>query len=91
MAQKVFVVHIDQVEDTDVLRNDVTIFNDEADANKFAKEFIKDERDTLFDSIEDGTWVEEDDFDSNKSWECYEDGYYAHNHTAVWITEQEIK
>ena len=91
MGQKVFVVHIEQIDDYEVLRNDVTLFANEDDAKEYAKDFIDAERDALSNEIEDGYWIEEDNFDSDMSWECYADGEWSTNRTEVSITEQEIK
>lgn len=87
---EVFVVHITQIDDCVELRNDVRLFSKEEDAKDYAKEFIKDERYELSQNIEDGYWIEYDNFENAYSWECYEEGAYCENHTEVSITKQEV-
>ena len=87
---EVFVVHITQIDDCVELRNDVRLFSKEEDAKNYAKEFIKDERNELSQNIEDGYWIESDDFEKSWSWECYEDGAYCENHTELSVTKEEV-
>lgn len=87
MEKKVFVVGINQTCKAEVLRNSVDVFEKQEDAIKFLSDFVQDEKKWIAENAED--WVvNEDVFDT---FEAYEEGYYAENHTYAYVEEKEVK
>ena len=89
--EKVFIVRITQVYECDELINDAKGFSTKEKAINYAKEFIEDEKECLLVELENESWIENDDLDSNWEWEVYEDGRYCENHTNLSIFELDVE
>ena len=52
---------------------------------------IEDEKECLLVELENESWIENDDLDTNWEWEVYEDGRYCENHTNLSIFELDVE
>lgn len=91
VGKKVYAVELLVIEDCNELRNEVVLFADKQNAIAFAQNFIEGEKETLNNKIKSGSWIEEDDFETNLIWECYENGYWSQNRSRVSISEKIIQ
>lgn len=91
VGKKVYAVEILVIEDCNELRNELVLFADKQYAIAFAQNFIEGEKETLNKEIESRNWIEDDDFETNLFWECYENGYWSQNRSGVSISEKTIQ
>ena len=73
------------VTDGETISNDVRLFEHLEDAEKVFNEIVEDERRIA----NDKKWVIE--YDDNRNFEAYKEGYYAHNHSCVNLFQMEIE
>ena len=91
VGKKVYAVELKVIEDRRELRNEVVLFADKEHAKAFAQNFIESEKEILNKKIESGSWIEDDDLETQSVWECYKDGYRSYNISRVSISEKTIQ
>lgn len=84
--KKVYCVLINQVVESEELRNDVRIFASKKSATDYAIAFIEDETKEV---LNDG-WVIDDNFEKHGTWESYMNGDYVCNHSCLTLSEEEV-
>jgi hypothetical protein len=90
IAQNIYVVEMLVIEDCNEIKNEIVLFAEKQNAKDFARNFIEGEKEILNNKIESGSWIEDDDFETQDVWECYENGYYTQNRSRVSISEKTI-
>lgn len=86
VGKKVYAVERLVIEDCIESLNEIVLFADKQYAIAFAQNFIAGEKETLNKEIESRSWIEDDNFETNLFWECYENGYYTQNRSRVSIS-----
>lgn len=71
--------------DCEIISDEVRLFNALEDAGKVFNNIVEEERRIA----NDKEWVIE--YDDNRNFEAYEEGYYAHNHSCVNLFEIPIE
>lgn len=87
MKKKVFVVVIDQMFDCDRVLDSVDVFDTEEKARAKYNEFVEKEKKWIEDEGREDWEVQE----TENSFDAFEDGYYAQNHSYARIEEKEIQ
>ena len=73
------------VDDYETITDEVRLFNSLENATRFFGDVVDEERKIA----NDKEWVIE--YDDNRNFEAYEDGYFVHNHSCVSLFEIEIE
>ena len=84
-TKKAWCVKTDIVSDYETINNEVRLFQYLQDAEKAFNEFVEVEREI---AIKNEYVI---DYDDNRLFEAYEEGYYAHNHSCVDLFQIEIE
>ena len=71
--------------DCEIITDEVRLFNYLGEAEKFFNNIVEEERKIA----NDKEWVIE--YDDNRNFEAYEEGYYPHNHSCVNLFEIPIE
>ena len=82
---KVYVFFIEQVYETDLIRQDISVYASLSKAKEVFNKFVEDEKEF----VEENDWVESED-NNSMNYEAYKDGYYCTNRTIAYIDEQYI-
>lgn len=85
--KKATILFIEQFDDGEELRKDISLYENEADAVKALKDFVDDERGYIKENHEE--WVIEKD--TEMEFEAYSDGYYSTDHTYAYVKTMELK
>ncbi len=83
--KKAWCVKTHIVSDYETINNEVRLFQYLQDAEKAFNEFVEIEREI---AIEKEYVI---DYDDNRLFEAYEEGYYAHNHICINLFQIEIE
>lgn len=83
---KVYCVLINQVIDSQELRNDVRVFATSKLAEEYARAFLADETK----EVENDGWKIDDDFEKSGVWSAYESGDWSNNHSDLTLTEEDV-
>lgn len=73
------------IDDCGIITDEVRLFKALEDAEKVFNNIVEEERKIA----NDKEWVIE--YDDNRNFEAYEDGYFVHNHSCVSLFEIEIE
>ena len=84
---KVYVFFVEQVDDTEVLRQDTKVFSTREKAEQEFNLFVCDE--TRFITENHPNWLINDE-PEKLEFEAYSNGEYAINHTNCYVVEQEV-
>ena len=84
-TKKVWCVKTHIVCDCGIITDDVRLFNYLGEAEKVFNNIVEEERRIA----NDKEWVIE--YDDNRNFEAYEEGYYPHNHSCVNLFEIPIE
>lgn len=84
-TKKAWCVKTDIVSDYETINNEVRLFQYLQDAEKAFNEFVEVEREI---AIKNEYVI---DYDDNRLFEAYEEGYYAHNHICINLFQIEIE
>lgn len=84
-TKKAWCVKTHIVDDYETISDDVRLFNNLEDAEKVFNNIVKEEREA---AIDNELVIE---YDDNRNFEAYEEGYYSRNHSSVNLFQIEIE
>ena len=84
-TKKAWCVKTHIVDDYETISDDVRLFNNLEDAEKVFNNIVEEEREA---AIDNELVIE---YDDNRNFEAYEEGYYSRNHSSVNLFQIEIE